>query len=304
MQPWKTLLHWTYHPFVTWFFAGFLLLGGGSINQITISNQRLDRALDPQHDRKLVVAGQILKRMEKPGAESLQRSFTFRVDRAILGDPAHEGKVLQISATGFDWPERLVRFATGTSCILVLREPLRDPPEVVVPTRRPLALPRARDEEPTKRILATEILAELREESSPRRQRLLILQVAPILTSKEAPALIPFLDSTDVWVKRAALATLVYATENETYLRAAAADVQHFFQTTRSSDLIDGIEPGSRYAAHRFFYAHYFFLERDSWTSPHRWNDAEASRNRGIFDAMLKLNIITRDVARIIDPTR
>ena len=82
--------------------------------EIYTTNSRLDHALWPEHDPKLVVAGEI-------GAVDGEGALQFRVTGVILGADAHRGQTLTIPAKSFLWPQTLVPLEKGTSCILVLR---------------------------------------------------------------------------------------------------------------------------------------------------------------------------------------
>jgi len=265
-------------------------------------NQRLDHALFAGHDPKLVVAGKIVDRVVRPDSERPDVGLRFVVDQVLQGEPAIKGQVLTLSVSSFEWPRELVSFERGATCILVLRrEPSADRIYTVLPTSGAV-LPRARDGAELMRILARELLAVLAVEHAPKRQRALLLLLGPIVSPTEAPALAVHTQSPDVWVRRAALGALVYATQAQPYLRAAATDIQHFFSTTAEGDLLDGLEPGHRYAPYPYFYQHYFFLERRAWTFGSRWTEEEANHNLAVFRALIKEGILSKAVIRLIDP--
>jgi hypothetical protein len=92
---------------------------------------------------------------------------------------------------------------------------------------------------------------------------------------------------------------LIYATEDKAYIRLAAKDVQKFLSTTNEDDLIDGT-----FAPYPYFFNHYFFLEKRSWTFGSRWDEQEAEKHLRILNTMLKLNIIDKKVAKILNPKR
>ncbi len=107
----------------------------------------------------------------------------------------------------------------------------------------------------------------------------------------------PFLKSKNAWVMRAALGVLIYAAEEEKDIRQMAEDVQLFFSTTKSSDLIQ-----NKYAPHPYYFEHYFFLEKRSWTWGSRWNEDEANKHIQILNAMFDTGIISDEVQKILNP--
>jgi len=284
--------------------AGVALLGRDAFGYIMTTNQRLDRAIYAEHDPKLIVAGQIVGTDVKPRPSAMDGhpadvSFQFKVTSVILGKQSYKGQTLVIPATTFMWPSNLLAFKEGVQCALVLRTDWGDKRDgyylfSVVPVSR-LKLPAAKDGEDAKRILETEILAQLKGEKGHGRQRALLLQVAPILTKKNAPQVAPFVSSKDVWLKRAALAALIYATEGKEYIRKAAKDVQLFLTSTKTSDLIEG-----KFAAYPYFFDHYFFLEKRSWTFGSRWDEQEANKNMRILNAMFGMDILSDEVKKIL----
>ncbi len=268
-------------------------------------NQRLDHAIYPEHDPKLIVAGEIVGKSVAPDTNSAllqpaEVNFQFKVTAVILGEAKYKGLTLTLPATSFMWPDDLLPFKTGTRCILVLRTKWGEKRDgyyiyVVVPSSSN-ALPVAKDGEEAKRIIEKEILAELENERSFTRQRALLLQVAPILRKKHSSKVLPFLKSKNIWVMRAALGALIYATEEEKYIRKMAADVQRFFTTTRSTDRIN-----EKYAPYPYFFDHYFFLEKRSWTWGSRWNEDEAEKHLRVLNVMFNLGIISDEVKKILN---
>jgi hypothetical protein len=286
--------------------VGVALLGREAFGYIMTVNQRLDHAIYAGHDPKLIVAGQIVGKDVKPRpavAEGYPAdvSFRFKVTTVILGQRSYVGRTLVIPATTFMWPSKLLAFREGTRCTLVLRTDWGEKRDEyyldsVVPVSR-LRFRAAKDGEEAKRILEKEIITELKDEKGFERQTALLLQVAPILTTKNAPGVAPFVSSKNVWVMRAALAAMIYATEGKEYLRKAAEDVQRFLSTTKTDDLIEG-----HYAAYPYFFDHYFFLEKSSWTFGSRWDEKEASKNLRILNAMFAMDILSEKVKKILKP--
>jgi hypothetical protein len=143
-----------------------------------------------------------------------------------------------------------------------------------------------------RQVLAAEILAQLKTEKWEVRQRDLLLQVAPVLKKQHAGDVERFLQTKELWVKRAALAALVYATENPKYLTLAAEDVQKFFEETKANALIADLGWHEKnYAPEPLFFKHYFFLDRYDWSTEER------DKNLRILRGMLQLGII-RDAVR------
>jgi hypothetical protein len=270
---------------------------------IFTSNWRLDHALWPGHDPRLVVAGQIDLGDEKGKSflwsETLVR---FRVSGVILGANSYRGKTLEIPVKSFLWPETLVPRRKGTSCILVLQPAQGKHGKeyalyTVVPGRKK-TYPRARDAIAARGILAEELLAQLEAEKSQARQRELLLQVAPVLARGKVGVVEGFLKSPDPWVRRSALAALVYATEAPKHLEAAARDVQDYFTQTKGFKWVDGLQRGVRMRPTTLLLEHYFFLERSTWTWGTRWDEEEAKKHLRILNAMLDKKVIEKWVRK------
>lgn len=274
---------------------------------ITVGNQRLDHAIYAAgHAPKLIVAGQIKKLEDDPviGLRGAPRvNIEFDITSVILGEQKYGMSRLDINLSHFDWPHDLVQLEKDVRCILVLRSDQVDGTNKysvvsVVPAHR-RSLKRVKDGEQAKRVLEAEIVSELVDEKSTARQTELLIQVAPILTKDNAQQVVPFVESKNPWVKRAALAGMIYATEDEEYIRQAAIDVQAFFTATGKDDLIDG-----RLAPYPFFLKHFFFLEKRSWTFGSRWSVKEAEKHLRILKTMLDLNVIDDKVASILNPNQ
>lgn len=284
--------------------AALCLVNTSASAYLSYGNQPLHHAIWPQHAQKLIVAGEIAKVRQAPPRQfdgPPQVEITFRVGSVILGSPDYAGRRLDLDVSSFAWPKELVQLDKSVRCIFVLGQGTIDGKKrlsvvTVVPTRR-LMLKHVDDGEQAKRILENEIISELALEKSPKRQTALLIQVAPILTRRHVEQVVPFATSDNAWVKRAALAGLIYATEDEQYLRPAAIDVQAFMSTTTKNDLIDG-----RYSAHGYFFRHYFFLSHHSWRFGSRWNEAEAKKHLRILHAMFDLGVIDATVTTTLNP--
>jgi hypothetical protein len=233
-------------------------------------NGRLDRAIRDEREHTLVVAGRITRIERGPAPDTFvfagtgQIDADFHVDSVILGDAALKNRLLPIDVTDFIWPDQLVPFKVGATCIFVLdshykRKSGRYPFSVVAPTSK-TDLPAAVDTESAKHIIAEQILAELKAETNPKRQRVLIIQALPILTAKQAEALVPFLDNDDPWVKRSALAGLLWATGRPEYIERSIADIKQFLDTNALNQHIDGFEQGTKILPQFMLFEVYFFL--------------------------------------------
>ena len=158
--------------------AVILAVPGLASAKIYTPNSALDHALWPEHDPKVVVAGEI-----QPSDNDGE--LRFRVRGVILGAESYKGQSLRIPIGSFLWPNTLVSFEKGAFCILVLRPWKVNKGQewyldTVVPGRKK-DYPRARDTLAARAVLAEEVLAQLKAEKSVARQRALLLQLAPVL---------------------------------------------------------------------------------------------------------------------------
>jgi hypothetical protein len=270
-----------------------LALPGVASARIYSLNCRLDHALWPAHDPKLVVAGKI-------GPADDEGMIRFQVSGVILGEESYLRKALKIPVDSFIWPETLVCCRKGTTCILVLR--LWDGKYylyTVVPGRD-REYRRAAGTKDARAVLAEELLAQLKEEKSAARQRALLLQLAPVLAKDKAGAVEGFLKSEDPWVRRSALAALVYATEAPAFVEGLAKDVQDYFTQTKGAEWVEGLEPGVRMRPKSLLLEHYFFLERHTWTWGTRWDEEEAEKHLRILKGMLGNKVIEERVKKLL----
>lgn len=268
--------------------AAILLSAGvNSFADISYGNWRLDHALYPQHQPKQVIAGEIKE--IKMGQFRQDRELSFEVERVILGNPGLAHTRISVPTGSFDWPEALVPHKIGGFCILVLD---RDLLYTVVPSSKGRTRT-AVDQVDAIHVLEEEILSALKSETSPKRQIAILLQLAPILRQENISAVIPLIDASDPWVKRAALAALVYATEQSNYIGLRASDIRSFF--AEESPLSLDSEPARR------FMENYFFLQNRSWKWGSRWNEEEAAKNFRIWKAILSTREVSSKVAAIIE---
>jgi hypothetical protein len=269
--------------------AVILAIPGLASAKIFTLNCRLDHALWPEHDPKVVVAGEI-------GLSDKDGELRFSVHEVILGAKSYKGQTLRVPVRSFMWPSTLVSFEKGTFCILVLlpwnvNEGVEWGLYTVVPGRKK-AYPPARDSRGASAVLAEELLAQLKSERSVKRQRVLLLQLAPVLAKDKAKAVEEHLKSPDPWVRRSALAAVTYATEDAKYLEALAKDVQAYFAQTKETEWVNGLEPGVRMRPKTLLLEHYFFLEKSTWTWGTRWDGQEAAKHLRILRAMFKIGVI------------
>jgi hypothetical protein len=290
--------------------AGFpivflLVVSGEASAWVRTGNQRLDHALWPEHDPKLVVAGEIVavnvKELE-PALNGPHREvdFRFKVEGVILGDKAYEGKTLAIPATSFIWPEVLVPLRKGSFCVLVLRKRAEKEDffiySVVPAISKHYSV--AKDSLEARKVLAAEVLAQLNAEKSEERQRVLLLQLAPVLTKEDRGAVEPFLQAKNAWLRRAALAALIYSTEEEKYLEMAARDTQAFFTGAKERRWVEDRNEEVICPERIFFFHHYFFLDKVAWRLGTRWDEKEADKHSRILHGMLRFEIIDKKVAK------
>jgi hypothetical protein len=263
--------------------------------EISYRNQRLDHALYPKHPPKLVVAGEI---KEIKGRMHEDRELSFDVEEVVLGDPALAHTSITVPTAAFDWPEDLVRYAVGSFCILVLDGKML---WAVAPAAKANCRVAA-DQVEALQIIEGGIINVLQSETSANRQRAMLIQLAPILRRDNVSSVIPFLKSEDLWVRRAALAALIYATEYGEYVRLAAADVRGFFANEsvtgclkKQKRLSAACEPAGK------FIESYFFLESRSWRWGSRWNEEEAGKHLRIWKAIQSTGEISEESAKLIE---
>ena len=257
-----------------------LLLASPAAAFIRVSNQPLDRSLYPRYKDRAVIAGTITEvRVERP-EDAAPRGrpvidpvpdpsfIKFHVDTVILGDKALKDAAIEFRTDSFDWPAELVPQVKDGYCILVIRLPGRPEklPSIysVVPARRH-EYPSASGNEEAQRILSRELVEQIKQENSPQRQWHLLLQVGPILTAADAPAVVPLLDAKNIWLKRAAVGGLARATRDPKYVQMVITDVREFLKTTKLGDEAEGLDPGARRSAYYLLLNHYFFL-RTGWS--------------------------------------
>jgi hypothetical protein len=237
-------------------------------------NGRLDH--DLRQSKIIVVAGAITPTpaVQEKGAVVLDvpgLSCTLRISHVLLGDQKLKGKDIVFDDQSFEWPRELVTYEPGAYCILLLGQS-DDPQRVknrywirsVVPTSE-RDLPKPKDEEEVKRLLVKQIVKEIKTSKSSTRQRHLILQVAPIMNADESKDLLPFLDSKEEWLKRAALAGLTYIRREDKYIKLATEDVDDFLKNVNSDIGFKGLEEGISFAPYPLLFRHYFFLDDPSF---------------------------------------
>jgi hypothetical protein len=272
-----------------------LLVSVNVFAEISYGNQRLDHALYPEHPPKLVVAGEIKK---IKGRMYDDRELSFDIRGVILGAPALARTTITVSTAAFDWPEDLVPDAVGSFCILILDKKSL---VAVVPAAK------GNFRVATNQVEALQILEEglinvLCSETSVSRQKAILLQLATILHRENVSSVVPLLKAEDQWVRRAALAALIYATADYEYIRLAAADIKAFFADESISECLKkqkrvslACEPAGK------FMENYFFLASRSWKWGSRWNEEEAAKHLRIWKAILSTGEISEEVSKLIE---
>ena len=289
--------------------AVILIVCNRSTAFVMFPMRQLHRALDPSQEVPLVVAGEISQikvKKPEPNVMALDNvTFRFEIDSVLLGPKSFQHQTLNIDATSYIWPESLVPLRERSFCIFVLDKRGLERPIPLIMAIVP-AQKRAYATEvgvlEVQQVLAEQILAQLRLEKSEQRQRDLLLQVAPILKKEQANAVEQFSRSKNPWVKRAALACLIYATVDRQYLKLAAQDVQNFVDESRNAELIADIGPVKKNSPPRtLFNKHYFFLDKQTWTRGQRWSEEEADRHLRILRGLLQFGTITDETRRLLE---
>ena len=149
-----------------------------ALGDLRVYPARLDHALWPgQWEPKSVFAGEIIS--------TEPRKLSFQVAHVILGE-MKMGMTVAVQ-NGLVWPESYVPYRKGEFCILVLSQPRDNRSDdysvlAAVPGRR-RDYEHARGYIAARRVLAEELVGQLNEKNSESRQRLLLLQLAPVLAN-------------------------------------------------------------------------------------------------------------------------
>jgi hypothetical protein len=241
------------------------------------------------------------------------RNITFKVTSVLFGDRKYEGQVMTIPVERFEWPETLVNLRSGSKCILFLTwEWVEGRSDVVQNYVRHVSpahdelFPVAKNIDEIRVIMEYQIIKELDSETNFERQRMLLIQLAPILSEKNAKKVEPFLLNQNIWVVRAALAALIYSTENKKYIKKAAPDIQNFLASLKSSDMIK-VNAFSQQDSRSYFFEHYFFLEKCTWTWGCNRDEGDkflgkAAKHLRILKAIIKTGLISHKVKKYLDP--
>jgi hypothetical protein len=230
-------------------------------------NGRLDGQL--RASKLIVVAGVITptpNAEEKLVLDGGGVSATLRVSHVLLGDPKLKGEDIVFQDQSFEWPNELVKYEPGAYCILFLgrsdEQEAKNPFWIrCVAPAADRDLPKTKDAAELRSLLVKQIVKAIKATKLPNRQRHLILHVAPIMNAEESKDLLPFLDSKEDWLKRAALAGLTYITREEKYIKLATKDVDEFLKNVNPDVGFKGLEEGVSFAPYPLLFRHYFFLE-------------------------------------------
>jgi hypothetical protein len=273
------------------------LVSANAFAETSYENQRLDHVLYPKHPPKLVVAGEI---KEIKGRMYNDRELSFEVENVILGDPTLVHTSINVRTAAFNWPEDLVRQAVDSFCVLILDGKML---HAVVPAAKGDCRVAA-DQVEAVHILEEGIINVLRSETSVGGQSAMLVQLAPILRRENAASVYPYLKAESLWVRRAALAALIYATEDAGYIRLAAADIKAFFADESITACLKKQRRAWRACAPAGkFMKNYFFLESRSWRWGSRWDEEEADKHLRIWRAILSTDEISDATAKLIEWT-
>lgn len=285
---------------------------------ITYQNSRIDRALYEGHEPKTVVIGEITSQepVKKPADDAILMdcpqgpvSINFKVQHCLMGHKDLEGTTLNLYTLSFDWPTELVKLENGNTCILIIQdafsitqEPLNNIITVVPYNENAynnypkieLALA---NNNGTRKFLEQQILAELKSEKDIKRQQALLEQVGPIAGENSENEILPFTKSTNAWVKRAALAALVFATQKQEYMKEMALDINAFFtKYSNDDDMIGGNLEYNNYSASWLYYRFVFFLDPGQRVWGSRWDDKEANINQTLVDKLKSTGLLSKKV--------
>jgi len=127
-----------------------------------------------------------------------------------------------------------------------------------------------------------------------------LYQLGPILQTSDADAVRPFMRSDNIWVKRAATAALIYATEETAALRMAATDLEVFMSTTDKDQLVKDVHPDYAYAPYHLLKKCYFFMEPYCWGKGGDWSPEQTEKDCRIVEKILAFGIIQPHTIRLI----
>lgn len=271
-----------------------LLVGTTAFAEISTGNQRLDHVLYVKHPPKLVIAGEI---KEIKGRMHSDRELSFDIEEVILGAPALARTTINVSTAAFNWPEDLVRHAVGSFCILIIDGKRL---AAIAPAAKG-NLRVATNQLEAIQIVEEGIINVLQSETSVNRQKAILLQLAPILRQENSSSVAPLLKSDDQWVKRAALAALIYATEDYEYIRLAAEDIKELFTDESVARCLKLKQSAIECEPAGKFMKNYFFLNPGSWKWGSQWNEEEAAKHIKIWKAILSTGDIPSDLSRFIE---
>jgi hypothetical protein len=285
---------------------------------IMYSNQPLNHALYAGHDQKLIVHGKIMKVyvQEMPetniGFSPPDCTLHFQVSDVIMGSEHYKSHTFEIAITSFIWPENLVELKAGVNCFLLFDAPKdkKNPKSIVtvVPSVSKKFNPITTNEQARdlfiKEIIAALNITALKKSTDSKEISALLCQVAPILKPEFEKDILPYTKHENIWVKRAALAGLVYATQKVEYIKMVAKDAEAFFSIHKENDLIAGQEKDQSYAPYPYYFRYLFFLEKRSWTWGSRWDESEAEKHQSIMTVIRKTGLVSDAVLEILDPQK
>lgn len=201
---------------------------------------RLDYYLSAKHPPEAIIVGEIVEINVDPQNTSgffigqAQNTFRIKIDQVLWGQQDLTAKTLKIKYPTFDNPlfDPAIPYRVGTVCILIMGYQQDDFYwlNAVLP-----ALQKNFEKIPdllsAKKFVTKTLLGALANAKSSQEQLQIVNMVAPLLTANESEALIPFVDSPDLSLRRAAVAGLLHATKDPKYLSIVLDDVDHFIST-------------------------------------------------------------------------
>lgn len=282
---------------------------------LSYSNSRIDHALYDSHDPKLVVSGRISAIISQDSAALINymdgptgpESIEFTVEHVIMGKSIYKDMRLEIPILSFNWPDELVKLEKGQYCTVIVKvngNKLADCTiEVVVPYNEnhfqsfPKNELEVATNSITRKFFEGQLLAELSTEKNVKRQQALLEQIGPITSAENESKIAQFLNSENEWVKRAALASLVFSTQKKAYVNELALDINMFFSKYTSNEkMIGGTLEYSNYSAWYLYYRFVFFLDpgQRKWGS--RWDENEARTNEILVEKLKATGHLSKKV--------
>lgn len=273
-------------------------------------NARLDHALYDEHDPKTVVYVNIEKKEEEqPDNQMIIRVppntvAYFRIKAVIMGNDSLTDQLLGIETTSFAWPDDLVDYTVNNHCLLVLDRYTGEKNYrivSIVPVYHD-TFAKAATNTAALKILENEILESLQHEKNEARQAAFLRQVGPVLSEENVKSVMPFLQNSNIWIRRSALAAVVYTTGNQGMIEILASDMESFFsQYNNEKETIRDIDGTPGYAPYPYYLQYIFFIDSGSMRWGSRWDEKEATRNQKLYHQLVETGRISKKVQALIE---